>query len=200
MFEYFAGCPGDGKMHEVTHWGLNLYLNIGNHYCKWKWSNLICDFVSELRRKCCDVTERNISVKECRNTVAISRYLLTSKLNPCSRVVLRMQSLRYWWNPLAFTEYEDSLPCSQGTATNPYTEYDESNPRIQTVCSKMNFNIMFLPRSMSFMWSLHNKYSSYQFVYKLIFKVSVNTTSLFNYKKLKHLNKSQYIKLYYNSL
>jgi hypothetical protein len=35
---------------------------------------------------------------------------------------------------------------------------------------------------------------------KHIFKVSVNTTSLFNYKKLKHLNKSQYIKLYYNSL
>jgi hypothetical protein len=33
-----------------------------------------------------------------------------------------------------------------------------------------------------------------------ILKVSVNTTSLFNYKKLKHLNKSQYIKLYYNLL
>jgi hypothetical protein len=33
-----------------------------------------------------------------------------------------------------------------------------------------------------------------------ILKVSVNTTSLFNYKKLKHLNKSQYMKLYYNSL
>jgi len=54
---------------------------------------------------------------------------------------------------------EISLPCSQGPATNPYPEPDESSPQLLTYIPKIHSNVILPSTHISSDWHLPFRFS-----------------------------------------